>query len=255
MDHRDVTDRVLVTGDWRGDATWAVRTIRAAAHAGIRTIMVVGDMNILWPGSNGTFEDAINSFCSNTGVTVYFVDGNHDNHEALNARAEKRPGEFILIRDRLHWAPRGLRWQWAGRQFGALGGAHSPNGRYLIEGTTWWPTLERPTQTDLARLGDDPLDILITHDAPQGTTLAGITITDEDQALTNEVQALIRQAVDATRPTVHFHGHWHQRATHTITHLDGSTTTVESLNKVNTPQNAVVLTLADLSVTNFTSRY
>ncbi|WP_418606295.1 O-antigen ligase family protein [Georgenia sp. SUBG003] len=66
-----------------------------------------------------------------------------------NARSEHRPAAKVAT-------PKG-------RQVG-VGGAFSVDRDRRREGMTLWADLEEPTQEDIEQLGDDPLDVLLTHE-------------------------------------------------------------------------------------------
>jgi hypothetical protein len=73
---------------------------------------------------------------------------------------------------------------------------------------------EAPHRGDLARLGHEPLDILIAHEAitgalPQRTFWPPADCVDDLHA----VNDLLQQAVRNTRPKLFVTGHWHQRRT------------------------------------------
>ena len=61
----------------------------------------------------------------------------------------------------------------------------------------------------MARLGSDGLDVLVAHDAPAGVDLAGWRLPATDQVRADEVRSLIASVMEATRPQIVFHGHWH----------------------------------------------
>src|SRR3954449_12934636 len=61
---------------------------------------------------------------SKSGLTLIFVDGNHDVHPKPRALPLNTEG-FGVIGDRLLYAPRGHRWELEGVRFGALDGAYS----------------------------------------------------------------------------------------------------------------------------------
>ena len=63
--------------------------------------------------------------------------------------------------------------------------------------------------SDVERLGDEPLDVLVAHEAPAGLDLAAWQLPAEDQIRTDQVRSLIATAVEATQPRIVFHGHWH----------------------------------------------
>lgn len=105
-------------------------------------------------------------------------------------------------------------------------------------------------QADVDTLSDEPLDVLVTHDVPEGGALvkSGFPVREPELSEANEVRALLRQAVDRTKPHLVFCGHWHQRRSGVITHPDGSQTTTHVLDMEWTHGNAVVLDLDTLDV-------
>jgi hypothetical protein len=105
----------------------------------------------------------------------------------------------VAIGDRCRYLPRGLRWDWRGVRFGALGGAFSVDRRERVEGESWW-WAEVISDADVERLGDARLDVLVTRDAPEGVPLRGLGLPPVDQVLAGEVRARIRSAVESTEP-------------------------------------------------------
>jgi len=95
-------------------------------------------------------------------------------------------------------------------RFGALGGAFSIDWRDRTPGKSWWPQ-EITTQADVETLGDEALDVLVSHEAPADVPLTGFRLPAEDQVRTDEVRELVRDAVRATQPKLVLHGHWHRR--------------------------------------------
>jgi hypothetical protein len=67
------------------------------------------------------------------------------------------------------------------------------------------------TAEDVEKLGSGPLDVLVTHDAPEGVPLSGLRLPVEDQVRTDPVRSLVADAVKATSPVLVLHGHWHRR--------------------------------------------
>ncbi len=149
-----------------------------------------------------------------TGLTVYWIDGNHENHTALAALEPSTDG-FVEIAESCRYIPRGHRWTWRGTCFGALGGAFSIDWRDRTPGKTWWPE-EVTTATDVDRLGTAPLDVLVAHEAPEGVPLDGFRLPAEDQMRTDEVRRLVRAATEAMQPKLVLHGHWHRRHTYEL---------------------------------------
>lgn len=228
--------KLLVAGDVHGNERWIGSLCKLARRYGCDAILQLGDFGY-WPhtGEGRRFLEHVDWHAERNGVEcVYWIDGNHENHDAL-AALESEPDGTVVIAERCRYLPRGLRWEWRGTRFGALGGAFSVDRRERVEGESWW-TGEVTTRSDLERLGDRLLDVLVTHDAPDGSPLKGPSLPPVDQVLADEVRSLIRSAVEATSPRLLLHGHWHHRYSHELSwpaQVDGKlvwhTTQVEGL--------------------------
>ena len=205
---RDDLRRVLIAGDTHGNTAWLETLTRTAAAQGCRVIIQVGDFGYFPNFRDGPgFLAAATAACATNGVELWFIDGNHDDHDAL---AEFRQADTLVrLTDHMAYIPRGARLELGGVRFGFLGGAFSVDWRDRTTGIDWWPS-ETTDLSDVARLGDDDLDVLISHDAPTGLDLADRRLPAEDQIRADEVRSLIASAVEATRPQIVFHGHWHR---------------------------------------------
>lgn len=204
---RDDVRCVLVAGDTHGNADWVEGLVRTAAEQGCPMVIQVGDFGYFPDLSDGPrFLTAVDSACARHGVELWFIDGNHDDHFAL---AQHREVEApVALTDHVSYVPRAARVTLGGLTFGFLGGAFSVDWRDRTHGIDWWPS-ETPDRSDLARLGTERLDILITHDAPAGVDLAASRLPAEDQVRADETRSLIATAVEATMPRITVHGHWH----------------------------------------------
>lgn len=244
------TGAVAIFGDWHGNIQWMRIALRSAAARGIALAIHVGDLKMLYP-DDGPFEQwcpniatEIDREAERLGITFIFVDGNHDNHEALRSLPKDADG-FARYSSHLWYATRGSRAVIGGRKFGFLGGAYSISASMLTPGIDWWPE-ESICPTDVECLGDEPLDVLISHEAPAGadvTKVFNLPVAIEQQAHQSRLRLL--DAVKATRPSLVFSGHWHQRRTLPLQGLD---TTVEVLDMEGKPGNMVLLDLGTLNV-------
>lgn len=228
--------KLLIAGDVHGNERWIGSLCKLARRYGCDAILQLGDFGY-WPhtADGRRFLEHVEWHAERNGIgRVYWIDGNHENHEAL-ARLQPSADGTVSIGDRCRYLPRGLRWQWHGVRFGALGGAFSVDRRERVEGESWWPG-EILTDDDVAQLGEGPLDVLLTHDAPEGVPLRGLTLPVADQIMVDEVRRRILSAVELTEPGLVLHGHWHHRYGHQLTwpvSVDGElvwrSTKVESL--------------------------
>ena len=209
-------NRLLVAGDVHGNSGWLEVLFRSAVAHGCNAILQLGDFGF-WPHQPGgsRYLHRVSKYADRSGVVVFWIDGNHENHDALRLLTPSADGFVDVARGCRH-APRGLRWTWRGVRFGALGGAFSIDWRDRVPGRSWWPD-EVTTAADVERLGGAALDVLLTHDAPAGVPLGGVRLPDADQVRTDEVRALLAEAVKATSPRLVLHGHWHRRYSYELT--------------------------------------
>ncbi|WP_043497276.1 metallophosphoesterase family protein [Georgenia sp. SUBG003] len=239
---------VVLAGDWHGNIWWARGVVERAARAGVHMIWQLGDAAFRWPAEGGRFDRKVDKYLGDNDVELIWLDGNHDSHTRLR-KLECDDDGFAPLSERNRYAPRGLRFMANGRQVGVLGGAFSVDRDRRREGMTLWADLEEPTQEDIEQLGDDPLDVLLTHEAPTGVQLRSqLKLPDDVVARANNSRDLVRQAVERTRPALLAHGHWHQRLTSELIRADGGVTRVESLAADDMPRDAVLLDLKTLHV-------
>jgi hypothetical protein len=269
---------VMVVGDVHGDVGWIKRLLERARDLGIDTILSVGDWGIgPFSGDRGgaPFERKVERIAKKNGVTVFVVPGNHENYDTIG-RLESRSDGWSELSPNVRVAPRGHRWRWAGVRFGALGGAFSVDWRLRKAGRDWWPDLEEVQREDVEWLGDDPLDVLVTHDVPAGIPVGpgGLfqpyPLPEADVARAQVSRDLLLEAVRRTRPEAVFCGHWHHRlrtllelpagtrgGRETVAERNGIAVTdatsadhvrVEVLDMEQTDVNFVLLDLSDMSI-------
>ncbi|MFE5289455.1 metallophosphoesterase [Nocardia sp. NPDC056611] len=246
---------VLIVGDLHGNTEHALKLVRVAAHRDCAKLFAVGDFGA-WehtPAGRRYF-DVVNKAAKKAGITVYFLDGNHDKTSLLHELYdEQRDDEgFLICRKHLRYAPRGHRWTWEGTTFAAFGGARSTDkGRRLAweerkaaqldkrrrygsskrpdtAGTLWFPE-EEMTDDELSELlaaDSSPVDVLLTHDKPRASRPKW-NRKDKPECYPN--QDRIQTVVRTLRPDLLFHGHLHVRYTDTIAAGDGDWTRVEGL--------------------------
>ena len=208
-----------MAGDWHGNRDWAEACFEAAARHGCDAVVQLGDFG-LWPGREDAWLDHVDGLAAAAGAPLVWIDGNHENHDALDRwRQGADSSGLVRMRDSVQWATRGARWDWEGVRFGALGGAVSMDRFLRRRGVNWWAG-EVVTQADVDRLGDAPLDVLLTHAAP--TTFPGpyrpLPLPKPILDDAREVRSLLDQAVARTGPALVLHGHYHARITAVMEH-------------------------------------
>jgi predicted phosphodiesterase len=228
--------RILLAGDTHGNIKHVRYLIRMAAQRGISIVFVVGDFGAWEHAAKGVrFFDDVDGAAKAAGVTVFFLDGNHDKTSlVLEKYGDCVDSEgFLICRPNLRYAPRGHRWTWGSKRFLAFGGAYSVDKfmrldeehqahklalelrnsglRYVnvdASGTLWFPE-EEASDEEFERVLRDRtrVDVLLTHDKPDGSTPPGWTYKQPVECYRNQVR--IQQIADLVTPTLLVHGHLH----------------------------------------------
>lgn len=219
----------MVAGDLHGDTRAGVNLIRTAKKFGITNIIVVGDFGY-WPHFKDGIEflDALNFEARKLDVMVYWLDGNHENFDALEAAVKHYPNDGhgrVRIRSHIRYCTRGASWTWDGKRYMTVGGAVSVDkenrlklekNKYGGKRTLWWPQ-EQLTQEELQfaisrangdKLRGKPIDYLFTHDCPTNAPFRGRLKPDLDSQAHRQTMDRLGKAI---QPKLWFHGHMHTR--------------------------------------------
>lgn len=215
--------RIMLLGDTHGDSVFFSRAVAVAAGSKCSKIFQVGDFGY-WPRSKfgQDFLKSLSRLYDIWGIEIYWLDGNHEDHDVLNDKvkvAQDVPGKindegFINIARGVWYSPRGHRWEWDGVKFLSLGGAYSLNRRRLTKHESWFPQ-EVISEGDVEVCGTEGVDVLLTHDAPDGVAEADYLLTNFSpfnhslDSLAN--QQKVTRVLRATRPSLLVHGHLHFR--------------------------------------------
>lgn len=198
---------VATFGDWHSDAVYAEQMVRLAAQHHADFLLHVGDFGI---GFSRDFIDRLHAVLEETGLSLGFVDGNHEDFVNLYSIPVDDDG-IRRVTDRIFHLPRGFRWQWWESTWMAMGGAHSINSHLLTPGYDWW-TEETITwaQAENAIAGGRA-DVMVTHDVPDNVLgeNGGGTWPEYQVNASNEHHIVLGQIVDEVRPSWLFHGHMH----------------------------------------------
>jgi len=218
---------VAVVGDVHANAGWLMHQVPLMAgrlsRLGERSpvFLQLGDMGYYPRDPDGfTFLETVAGLMRVARGTWLFIDGNHEDHEALAGVLGTYLADLTIpvFGDRVRWIPRGIRWTWQGRQWLALGGAHSLDRDLLEKGSPrmaqgWFPgesiTAE---QAELAAAGGHA-DVMVTHDCPSAVTLA---LPPPYPAWLGQIPAaeahrdLLQAVVEDVRPAHLMHGHYHR---------------------------------------------
>lgn len=226
--------RILLAGDTHGNTSHALYLLHIAHRHDITHIVQLGDFGAWEHTPDGrAFFDNVNKHAARLGVTMYWLDGNHDKTSLVLAMYGDQPDDegFLACREHVRYAPRGHRWTWAGVRFIALGGAYSVDKGWRIQaeraktlkmerraarygstpgdasGTLWFPEEElTDAQLDAALADPTPVDVMLTHDKPRASNPRW-NRKDLSECWPN--QDRIQRAVTVLRPRLLVHGHLH----------------------------------------------
>lgn len=209
-----VPDRVAFAGDWHANTRWAPVAISHAAHNGANLLIHTGDFGYTF---TPTYLAAVSEAATQYRLPVLFIDGNHDDHGWLTAQPLDDHGLRPVAPGVWH-IPRGYRWTWNSIRFLGLGGAYSVDRTLRLErGYHWWPG-ETLTAADIHRaITPGPVDVMITHDAPDNITIPGLDPAQfhpDDLAEAAHHRRLLRTIIQGElTPAMLWHGHYHVRYT------------------------------------------
>ena len=112
--------RVALVGDTHANAVWTCRVVEELAADGVDMVVQLGDFG-WWPQSD--FALKVSEAAVGAGITVCFIDGNHEDHEHLGLHADLRSPDRgrvdpVEMLPSLWYLPRGCAWQWEGMPSG-----------------------------------------------------------------------------------------------------------------------------------------
>ena len=205
--------RYLFLGDTHNDLPF-VESAAIRARQQDAELVQAGDWGFIWPGCS-QLQD-LSDMLVGLGVTMRFVDGNHDDHPTLRKlRGRICRNGGTQIAPHVIYQPRGSVYEDEdGTRFLFLGGAPSIDRASRIPGHSWWPEETiKESEFRFARSAKSPIHVIVTHDAPAyppGFSAKGSPAYQQEQLQSmTRVDTLIRHH----RPKLHVHGHWHARYT------------------------------------------
>lgn len=193
---------------------------------GITTVVSVGDFGVYSDQYGTKFADRTASLCKEYGITLYVVPGNHENYRIINELTGDDRSSWAEYRPRVFLVPRGMRWEWDGMSFVALGGAPSVDRTWRVQNdllrkpdakNKLWYAEEEITEEDVEyTVAGGYADVMIAHDAPRGVTAVFNAIdgnpmgfAQSDLLYAEDGRDRIDAAFRGVAPSLFFHGHYH----------------------------------------------
>lgn len=207
--------RIGIAGDWHCDANSGIAMLKILHSHEITDVYHLGDFGVYSDREGVKYLRAIDRQLKLYGMRIFITEGNHEDYSLINSLPVAEDGKKWLT-ERIALLPRGFRWEMDGHSFVSFGGAASVNFTSLKENVSWWKE-EAITAEDVYRLaGDGEADIMLAHDAPLGIeaieALKRAHVDDWEPielAYAYRSQKLMSYAVEAVRPKLFFHGHYH----------------------------------------------
>jgi hypothetical protein len=209
--------RVLFAGDWHAGTPFAIDTMDLAVEREIDRIVQVGDFGF-WPrfDQGAAFLRSVSEGAVGRGITVWFCDGNHEDHDSLPHATRLEPLE---VAPSVFWVPRGGVIEWGGTRLLFFGGAVSIDQDSRLAGWTWFSE-EIPSAAAWRRaFGAGSVDVVVAHDTVPGMPVRGLpplSIPWSARRRAREHRERLAELRDVLTPALWVHGHWHQRATANI---------------------------------------
>ncbi len=147
--------------------------------------------------------------------TVLFLDGNHENHSALDMYPVEswHGGKVHKIYENTYHLMRGQVFELCGKKLFVMGGAESSDKAWRQEGFSWWPR-EMPSYeeyeeavTNLERRGGK-VDCILTHCAPE-TTVCSLNMPHMYYRSKNELTTFFDTLAQTIEFKAWYFGHYH----------------------------------------------
>ena len=207
--------KIMIAGDWHGNAEHANTVIKKAGARKIKHLFVVGDCG-LWSGLEGiVFLDSVNRAALDARLSVFFVPGNHDNYDILEHYQKHAPTHkgFYYLRERLLMCGKVNSFKLDRKRFLVAGGAVSIDKEWRIanerhgERNLWWPQEQLTDEEESKLLSMGEFDYMLSHDCSNHTTWKNRLKPDLDSEAHRQ---RIDRVIASAKPKVHFHGHMHE---------------------------------------------
>jgi hypothetical protein len=182
---------IYVTGDLHGvNEIWKLKPNAFPAGQALTKddfVVILGDFGLVWSPEQkprvqnqesrqytlAEQEEYWLNWFSDQPWTTLIIDGNHENHERLQAYPIQNfhGGKASQIHNTIWYLRRGEVFELCGKTCFVMGGAMSIDRKWRVKGDGWWPQ-EVPSQEDRQNaqenlaLHNDRVDLVFTHTCP-----------------------------------------------------------------------------------------
>lgn len=194
--------RLLFLGDTHGRFKDMIRLINIERPD---AIVVAGDFGY-WPYKNSMLHNMQGKF----DCPVFFVDGNHEQHDMLQHLVDKRGNANpIAVGNNTWYIPRGCIFELFGYKILGMGGGYSIDRMLRTKGVNWFDR-EELTLQDIETLQPDHVDIVVSHTCPQ-CILPRVTkkVGIKHRIQNDQSERMLDYVFNMYNPSMWFFGHWH----------------------------------------------
>lgn len=226
------TDRVALVGDSHANYLWTLRVLRVIAGWGVSHVIFLGDFGY-WPAMalGREFIDGVASETQRLGLSLAFLDGNHEDHAALRTAARGLDdADVVELVPGINHLRRGARLQFGSHTVVACGGAVSVDRQRRVAGVDWFAEEVLDEDTVARIVGRGPAQLVLTHDAPLGARChtapgvdGGLAVPTHrpgiDAQLSADVlahQQRVARLLEGLEASTVVHGHYHYRYTDSV---------------------------------------
>lgn len=235
--------KALIAGDIHGNIDHLEMLLRQCDAVDASHLVACGDFGF-WPHMEWGLEfmGDVDAACEMSGVTLIWVDGNHDNHDRLEEMrcdpATQWSGELMRTSGSTWHCGRGMSFTLGDLECVGFGGAYSVDWMHRREGRDWWAgELITREQVDAMRerRAGRRADVLFTHEAPVAGERPASKYAPDDLSYKDEIpesieqRLLMAEVTDIARADVQFTGHHHVRRSFVREGVDGHRTSVQVL--------------------------
>lgn len=169
---------IYITGDTHRDIDWHKLTSKSFPQKHLTKddfVIVLGDFGAVWDGcyTDEKTDSYFLSWYQNKPWTTLFIDGNHENHEALATYPEQEwnGGKVHVLRPSVLHLERGQVFTINGLKFFTMGGAKSTDKHLRKPHVSWWkeelPSIDQIEQAETALSENNwSVDYILTHTCP-----------------------------------------------------------------------------------------
>jgi predicted phosphodiesterase len=239
------TLKLLIVGDLHGNVPAMRAAFAYACRVEADQIIQVGDFGYGWDrqqfkGGDGLIECGfirqVEKCVKETGIPLYWLDGNHENFDMLGYAMEGERTSNVApmklqedgtyeCRPGIFYIPRGTVLERGEKKILVCGGASSVDKARRKPFISWWPQ-ELITTDDVKKCAAaGKVDILLTHDLPLEVSVIDQHLDpawgQEASDTTYKNRIFISEILDASGASLQIHGHLHLSYTELVSTAHG----------------------------------